>query len=225
MLAEKDYIGVKDHIISEQEKRIALIEEYLRLARIRRFGASSEKIPDQGDLFDEAELEAALGDVAERLPDEDLPAKKKRSKKRQRGFSNTLPRVQIYRSLSDEEKAGASKVFYTKVKEELDIIPAQARVLEYWQEKAVFDTEQGESTLVSAARAVHPLGKCIASVALLVHIITSIRRPACCRQVETAKANGLEPYAYLSHVLANIATADTPEKLEALLPWNVNKTG
>ena len=173
-LDAKDHIiGAKDHIIREQEKRIALIEEYLRLARIRRFGASSEKIPGQGDLFDEAELEAALGDVAEQLSDEDLPAKKKRSKKRQRGFSNTLPRVQIHRSLSDEEKAGASKVFYTKVKEELDIVPAQARVLEYWQEKAVFDTEQGESILVAAARAVHPLGKCTASVALLAHIITS----------------------------------------------------
>jgi transposase len=42
--------------------------------------------------------------------------------------------------------------------------------------------------------------------------------------VQTAKANGLEPYAYTLHVLQNIAAADTVEKLEALLPWNV-KTG
>jgi hypothetical protein len=34
-------------------------------------------------------------------------------------------------------------------------------------------------------------------------------------------ANKLEPYAYLQHVLAHIAAADTVEKLEALLPWNV----
>jgi hypothetical protein len=38
--------------------------------------------------------------------------------------------------------------------------------------------------------------------------------------IETAKANGLEPYAYLSYVLQHIAAADTVEKLEALLPWN-----
>ena len=39
--------------------------------------------------------------------------------------------------------------------------------------------------------------------------------------METAKANGLEPHSYLQHVLAHIAGADTVEKLEALLPWNM----
>ncbi|WP_420890715.1 transposase domain-containing protein [Marinomonas primoryensis] len=39
--------------------------------------------------------------------------------------------------------------------------------------------------------------------------------------VETAKANGLEPHAYLHHVLQHIADADAVEKLEALLPWRV----
>jgi hypothetical protein len=32
----------------------------------------------------------------------------------------------------------------------------------------------------------------------------------------------LEPSAYIQHVLAHIAEADTLEKLEALLPWNVD---
>jgi transposase len=41
--------------------------------------------------------------------------------------------------------------------------------------------------------------------------------------VETAKANSLEPSAYLQHVLERIAEADTLEKLEALLPWNADK--
>ena len=43
--------------------------------------------------------------------------------------------------------------------------------------------------------------------------------------IETAKANGLEPYAYLSHVLEHIGEADTVEKIEALLPWNVELAG
>ncbi|MCL1488073.1 MAG: IS66 family transposase [Marinobacter sp.] len=34
-----------------------------------------------------------------------------------------------------KKKVGASKVFFTKVKEELQFIPAQLKVLEYWQEK------------------------------------------------------------------------------------------
>ena len=44
---------------------------------------------------------------------------------------------------------------------------------------------------------------------------------ACYSLVETAKANGLEPYAYIRYVMEHIGAADTLEKWEALLPWNV----
>ena len=43
----------------------------------------------------------------------------------------------------------------------------------------------------------------------------------CYSLIETAKANNLEPSAYIHHVLERIAEADTLENLEALLPWNV----
>jgi len=39
--------------------------------------------------------------------------------------------------------------------------------------------------------------------------------------IETAKANGLEPYAYLSHVIGKMADVETVEQWEALLPWNM----
>ena len=39
--------------------------------------------------------------------------------------------------------------------------------------------------------------------------------------VETAKANGLEPYDYLCRVLRQIPYAQTVEDWEALLPWNM----
>jgi transposase len=159
----------KDDIIQELQKRLRLLEEQLRLARQRRFGSSSEKLPFQGDFFDEAELEVALGDVEAQLPDETPP---KTPRKPRQGFSDKLPRVRIDLSLTEEEKAGASKTFFTKVKEELDIVPAQARVIEYWQEKAVFD-EDGEQVIQAAARPAHPLGKCIASVQLLAYILVS----------------------------------------------------
>ncbi len=38
--------------------------------------------------------------------------------------------------------------------------------------------------------------------------------------VETAKANGLEPYLWLRHVLRHLPAATTVEHFEALLPWN-----
>jgi transposase len=39
--------------------------------------------------------------------------------------------------------------------------------------------------------------------------------------VSCARVNGLEPYAYLLHLLERLPTATTAEALEALLPWNV----
>jgi hypothetical protein len=48
-------------------------------------------------------------------------------------------------TLSDEEKVGASKVFFNKVKEELQFIPAQLKVLEYWQDRIQVSKEDGKT--------------------------------------------------------------------------------
>jgi transposase len=159
----------KDHIIREQQQLLKLLEEKLRLSRLQRFGASSEKLSLQCDFFDEAELEVALSDLEAQLPEDPSP---KKLRKKRKGFSDQLPRIRVELVLMDEEKAGATKTFFTKVKEELDIVPARARVLEYWQEKAVFE-QGGEQRIVAAHRPAHPLGKCIASVQLLAYILVS----------------------------------------------------
>lgn len=39
--------------------------------------------------------------------------------------------------------------------------------------------------------------------------------------VETAKAYGIEPYAYLAHIFEKLPQANTPADIEALLPWNI----
>mgnify|MGYP000290709576 CR=1 FL=1 len=82
-------------------------------------------------------------------------------------------RIRVDLTLSDADKAGASRTFFTKVKEELDIVPAKVQVIEYWQEKAVFDDEGGEQRIAAAPRQPHPLGKCIASVQLLAYILVA----------------------------------------------------
>ena len=109
----RKHLEDKDQLLREREKHIRLLEEYLRLAKVQRFGASSEKLAFQSDLFDEAELEATLGEYEQELAEDELV--RPRPKKRARGFSETLPRVQIRLALSEEEKAGASKTFFTKV--------------------------------------------------------------------------------------------------------------
>ena len=177
-IAERD-AQIKEHqaLIARQQQLLQLMEEELRLARLRKFGARSEKLPFQGALFDEAELEVSLSEIEQQVDEAGEATKQQRPRKPRRrkadGFDENLPRIQVHLELDAEEKAGATKTFYTKVKEELDIVPAQARVIEYWQEKAVFDTEDGGQQVRAAARPVHPLGKCLASTDLLAWVLTS----------------------------------------------------
>ncbi len=169
----KNTIRRHTNTIKNRDHYIRLLEERLRLSKVQRFGANSEKLAFQIDLFDEAELEQAIVDIDSQLPDELLPQPTTTNKKkRQRGFSNRLPRVRVELALSDEEKAGATRTFFVKVKEELQYIPAQLNVLEYWQEKAVF-SYAGDDHIIAAQRPIHPLGKCFASTALLANIMVS----------------------------------------------------
>ena len=160
--------------LHQRDNRILLLEELLRLRKIQKFAASSEKLSFQVSLFDEAELESAIDDLMDQTVDDETethpPAKKKT---RQRGFSASLERVRIELALSDAEKAGASRTFFSKVKEELEYIPAVMRVLEYWQEKAVFPQDDGSDNILCAVRPVHPLGKCSVTTSLLAQIITA----------------------------------------------------
>lgn len=174
-LAAKDAeIHQRDQAVEQRENYIQILEELLRWKRTQQFAASSEKSACQFHLFDEAELEAEIDALRDQLPDdvEEEDAPRSSRKRRQRGFSDKLLRERIELTLSDEEKAGAIKTFFTKVKEELEFIPAQLKVLEYWQEKAVFE-QDGEERIIAAFRPVHPLGKCTATPSLLAYLITS----------------------------------------------------
>jgi hypothetical protein len=41
--------------------------------------------------------------------------------------------------------------------------------------------------------------------------------------IETAKANGREPYAWLRYVLERLPMAKTVDAMEALMPWNLHE--
>uniref|UniRef100_UPI003AF90FFC IS66 family transposase n=2 Tax=Thiolapillus sp. TaxID=2017437 RepID=UPI003AF90FFC len=151
ILEEKDRLLAQQQALNaELRKHILLLEEQLRLARLRKFGARSEKLPFQGELFDEAELEVSLKEVEKELAEAE-PKKPRKRRTKADGFDENLPRIQVRLTLDEDEKAGANKTFFSKVKEELDIVPAQARVIEYWQEKAVFEQEDGTQQLACAA--------------------------------------------------------------------------
>ena len=168
MLREKDdIIEKKSDVIAELQGRIEVLEQYLRLARQKRFGSSSEQMPNQGRLFNEVEV---IADEAEaQAPEQDKPDTLS-NKRGRKGLSQNLPREQVFINLPDEDKVGAIDTFYTKVKEELDIVPPKARILEYMQEKAVFGGE-GQRRIESAVMPKHPIGKVMASISLLAYIV------------------------------------------------------
>lgn len=177
-LADRDTeIRQQNKLLEERNSYIAILEEKLRLKKIQQYAARSEKMKEQIALFDEAELETCIDALSEQLPEgmeeEDAPRPARRKQReRTQGFSPKLERERIEIRLGEEEKAGASKTFFTKVKEELHFIPAQLKVREYWQEKAVFEHD-GEEQVIAAHRPPHPLGRCSATPALLAYIITS----------------------------------------------------
>ncbi|WP_157964744.1 IS66 family transposase [Algibacillus agarilyticus] len=171
MLSEKDdIIDKKSEVITWQKQRIELLEEYLRLSNHKRFGSSSEQTTaEQGRLFDEAEI-TAEPEQSELLPD---PPQNNKSKRGRKPFDKKLPREQVFAYLSDAEKAGAIDSFFIKVREELDIVPAKVRVLEYMQEKAVFKTDEGGREFKVADVKKHPLPKAMGSVNLITYVIVS----------------------------------------------------
>lgn len=179
----------KSDVISAQKKRINILEEALRLSKIKRFAPSSEQ-SQQTSLFDEAENEgdspSDLAEASELELDDDLEAsadegsgsedKGTETKKKpgRKPFSDKLPREKIYIYLTDEEKQGSIDTFFTKVKEELDIIPAKVRVLEYMQEKAVFiESVEGENKrkIKSALMPKHPVSRAMGSVSLMCFVL------------------------------------------------------
>ena len=166
-----EVIVQKAQVISQQKSRIKILEEALRQARHKRFAPSSEQSNGQEHLFDEAELEAA-DDTFEPEPKKPEGKKKKTGRK---PFSKNIPRTPVFIDLSDEEKIGAIEIFYTKVREELDIVPAKVQILEYFQQKAVFAAPEDKESrsIKSANMPKHPLAKSMGSINLMAHVIIS----------------------------------------------------
>ena len=176
-------VELKSEVISTLKQRIQVLEEALRLSKIKRFAPSSEQ-SQQMSLFDEAEVEgtadldpttvevtAAEEDALEAESTGPVNGKQKTGRK---PFATTLPREQIFITLSDAEKAGAVDTFFTKVKEELDIIPAQVRVLEYMQEKAVFlepVQDEIQRKIIAAVMPKHPVPGAMGSINLMSYVL------------------------------------------------------
>jgi transposase len=133
------YIRALEAHNSQLTERIQILEELFRLAQLKRFAPTSEKLKDR--VFDEAEQlalsEPDYDDVVT-LPDTglaqtDMPAGKKRGR---RALPAHLPRKRIEYDLSEDEKVcpccqAALHRIGEELSEQMDLIAAKVRVLQH----------------------------------------------------------------------------------------------
>jgi transposase len=169
----KNIILQQQQLLTQKQQQIEQLLEQFRLQRHRQFGASSEQVPGQGHLFNEVEILAAENpdDGAEETP-VGAEATNKPARGRRQPLPAELPRIDVIHDLADSEKLCACgcrrHVIGEVVSEQLDIIPAQVRVIHHIRKK--YGCAQCESAPVTAALPPQPIPKSNASPGLLAHI-------------------------------------------------------
>ena len=169
----------KDKVLENKDRIIKAMEEALRLHKLRRFGASSEKSADQHELFNEAELavvaEEGLAEQDALLEADQPAAKQPRKRKGRKPLPADLPRVRVEHDVPDADKqcecGCARDVIGEETSEQLDIIPADIRVLVHVRKK--YACKRCEAGVVTAPLPAQPIPKSNASPGLLAHIVTA----------------------------------------------------
>lgn len=156
--------------------RVVILQEQLNLALARRYAARSEKLsPDQVRLFDEAEVDAV---AAEReVPDADSVriAAHTRTRRGRQPLPDTLPRLDMLHELPASERycdrdGAPLTAIGTVISEQLDIIPAQIRVLRHIRQQYACTCGRCIKTALLPAQ---PIPKSLASPGLLAHVVVS----------------------------------------------------
>ena len=175
ILQLQESLAHKEAIIAHKQQQIEQLLEQFRLQRHRQFGASSEQAPGQGHLFNEVEILAveAVDDCVEDDSDKvDTEEKKKPARGRRQPLPAELPRIEIIHDIAESEKVCACgcrrHAMGEAVSEQLDIIPAQVRVIRHIRKK--YACAQCESAPVTAPLPPQPIPRSNASPGLLAHI-------------------------------------------------------
>jgi len=171
-------LSEKDLIIAAQAKRITILEEYVALDKCKKYGASSEKSPDQQEMFNEAELTVVAEEMlAESVRKDDMSkdASPNQKKPGRKPLPAHLPRVRIEHDISESEKlcpCGCSRTLIGEdISEQLDIIPAKIQVLVHVRKK--YACKHCEEGVEIAPLPPQPIPKSNASPGLLAHIAVS----------------------------------------------------
>lgn len=166
--------------IKVKEDRITVLEEIVKLFQGKVFGKSSEKSPDQAELFDEAEVESCpseeLGvygsEENEPVSDQTQKASEAKNKPGRKPLPEYLERVIVEHDLPEIAKVcscGCQKTHIgNEVSEQLDIIPAVIQVIQHRRKKYACKACEGKIDVADLPN--QPIAKSNASPGLLAHI-------------------------------------------------------
>src|SRR6056297_2717628 len=149
-------------IILQLSSRVNALEEYIRLEKLRKFAARSEKSASQYELFNEAELADAAEEIlAEQEAERSETPKSPRRQAGRKPLPADLPRIHIEHDLPDEDKQCPCGCTLTAIgedsSEQLDIVPAKIRVLVNVRKK--YACKQCEGTVKTAPLPAQPIPK------------------------------------------------------------------
>jgi len=125
----------KELIITRQARLIKAMEDNIRLQKLRKFGASSEKSASQTELFNEAELAVVTEEAMSELAIKSAPPITKNPARRagRKPLPAALPRIGLEHDILPAEltcPCGHERVVIgEEASEQLDIIPAKVQVL------------------------------------------------------------------------------------------------
>jgi len=163
--------------IQAWQTRYDTLQEQVRLLLAKRFGPSSERYDPsqlQLGLFNEAEVEAAS---AEEEPETETgPAPRRRGRPVRPPLPPELPREEVIHELSSEERVcgedGSDLVeIGRETSEQLDIVPAQVRVIRHVRIK--YGCPRCHEGVKTAPLPPQPLPKSMASAGMLAYVLTS----------------------------------------------------
>jgi transposase len=184
-LAESEQERIRQaESLAAQSQRIAYLLDYIALLKRKRFAPSSERIsPDQLALFDEAELEALIGDLERELPPAPpAPAGepgKPKGKPVRRPLPEHLPRVERVIDLPAAVKEAMGSEWTLigyDASEQLAVIPRQPYVIRFLRAKYAPrgpDVPGAEQGVVIAPRAPQIIPKSLAHSSLLADIVVA----------------------------------------------------
>lgn len=168
---------IEERSTSERlQKQLDEMFESLRLARHQKFGASSEKAPGQGELFDEAENEAeSMPEAEEPEQNNQEPQPAKKTRPARKPLPANIPRIRNVIELPEDERQCECGCQLTEigedVSEQLEIIPAKLNVIQHVRKK--YACKICENTIKTAPRANTLLPKAIATANTMAYIITA----------------------------------------------------